>query len=260
MAFRKFWAKLKDKVIEITRCTVTGPTRTLRLQVTDRFVRIQRAAASFVDRIRALPYQQAKMRIFLAIRAFFAILFGQTLPGSLPGGTDRVPASNDASAVKLRAELEASKSEASAQLAQISALELELQDQPAPNETIAAAAVQVLALMQSEARLLDFLSEDITDYSDEDVGAAVRDVHRGLQAAIKDHFPVAPVRSEEEDSPITIPKGFDPHEIRLVGNVIGEAPFAGTINHRGWRVEKVILPTLSSGKAAMIAAPAEVEI
>ena len=152
------------------------------------------------------------------------------------------------------------QTEAELKSVQETAAELTAQAEAPVENTDAAAAVQVLAVMQSEARLLDFVSEDISDYSDEEVGAAVRDVHRGLQAAIKDHFPVTPVRSEEEDSPITVPDGFDPYEIRLVGNVIGEPPFSGTLNHRGWCVEKVNLPNLPSGKAAMIATPAEVEV
>ena len=37
-------------------------------------------------------------------------------------------------------------------------------------------AVQILSVLQRDARLVDFLMEDIGAYSDEQVGAAVRDV------------------------------------------------------------------------------------
>jgi hypothetical protein len=123
-----------------------------------------------------------------------------------------------------------------------------------------AVAIRVISVLQAEGRLLDFLSEDIKAYSDADVGAAVREVHRGLKQALADHFPVAPVRSEEEESPVTVPAGFDPSEIRLVGNLVGSPPFSGTLKHRGWRVTKVNLPKVPEGKAATIAAPAEVEV
>ena len=208
------------------------------------------------------------MRIFLAIRAFFAILFGKSLaPDILLAAVVSKDASEsssdsheDSSApVEANPQLQEHEARARELEAKIIDLEAELKEQSSQDDH-AAAAVQVLAVMQSEARLLDFISEDITDYSDEDVGAAVRDVHRGLQAAFKDHFPVTAVRDEEEDSPITIPEGFNPHEVRLVGNVVGQPPFSGTLNHRGWRVEKVQLPKLPGKDAALIASPAEVEI
>ena len=36
--------------------------------------------------------------------------------------------------------------------------------------------MQILSILQRDARLVDFLMEDISAYSDEQVGAAVRDV------------------------------------------------------------------------------------
>jgi hypothetical protein len=124
-------------------------------------------------------------------------------------------------------------------------------------ETIAVAA---LSILQSEGRLLDFLSESIDDYADEDIGAAVREVHRGCKKALHDHFKLVPVRAEPEEEMITVPEGYDPAEIRLVGNVVGRPPFSGTLKHRGWRVEEVRLPKVQDGRAGMVVTPAEVEI
>jgi hypothetical protein len=174
-------------------------------------------------------------------------------------GTDDAKAKTEDEVADVQSKLAAQEAKNGELEQRVAELEENLKAQD-ETKTSDAAAVQVLAVMQSEARLLDFISEDITEYSDDDVGAAVRDVHRGLQSVFKDHFPVVPVRSEEEDSPITIPEGFNPHEIRLVGNVVGEPPFSGKLNHRGWRVEKVQLPTLPSGEAAMVACAAEVEV
>jgi len=126
-----------------------------------------------------------------------------------------------------------------------------------PPESLAVAA---LSILQTEGRLLDFLSEAIDDFSDEDIGAAVREVHRGCKKALHDHFKLVPVRTEPEEEMITVPEGYDPSEIRLVGNVVGRPPFSGTLKHRGWRVEEVRLPKVQDGKAGMVVTPAEVEI
>jgi hypothetical protein len=47
--------------------------------------------------------------------------------------------------------------------------------------------------------------------------------------------------------------------VRLVGNVVGNPPFRGTLVHRGWRVVQIDLPKQTSDKDKVIA-PAEVEV
>ncbi len=122
------------------------------------------------------------------------------------------------------------------------------------------AALQLLGLLQGEARFIDFIEENISAYSDADVGAAARIVHEGCRKVLKDHFDIEPVRSEKEGSRITVPKGFDPAQIRITGNIVGQPPFQGVLVHRGWRVAKVKLPQLSEGHKVEILAPAEVEL
>lgn len=122
------------------------------------------------------------------------------------------------------------------------------------------AAFQLLALFQREGRFIDFLHEPIRDFSDADVGAAARVVHDGCKKALDQHFTLGAAHPGEEETRIEVPKGFDPAAIRLTGNVVGEAPFHGTLQHRGWRVEKESLPKLSEEHDATIIAPAEVEL
>jgi hypothetical protein len=122
------------------------------------------------------------------------------------------------------------------------------------------AALQLLALFQQEARLIDFIQEDLLGFSDADVGAAARVVHEGGKKVMNDYFSLASVRDEPEESRITLPEGFDATAVRLTGNVIGQAPFTGTLVHRGWKVTKVRLPKLAEGHDAHIVAPAEVEL
>ena len=122
------------------------------------------------------------------------------------------------------------------------------------------AALQLLALLQRDARLIDFTEENLADYADADIGAAARLVHEGCRKVLREHFTIAPVRAEDEESRITLNEGFDASAIRLTGNVVGKAPFKGTLRHRGWRVNAVRLPKLSEGHDASICAQAEVEL
>jgi hypothetical protein len=121
-------------------------------------------------------------------------------------------------------------------------------------------AIQLLALLQREGRLVDFVSEDIAAYSDEQVGAAVRAVHEGCRVALDRYLTLEPVVNEEEDRPTTVQPGFDPASIKLIGNVGSTPPFRGTLRHRGWRVTKTDLPPLPEGQGRVVVAPAEVEI
>lgn len=121
------------------------------------------------------------------------------------------------------------------------------------------AALQLLSIFQREGRLLDFLTEDMDGFSDEDIGTAARAVHRGCRKALLAHFEIKPVRDEAEDSTITVEE-FDPKEVHLIGNVTGEAPFIGTLTHRGYRAAKVELPKLSEEHDVSVLARAELEL
>ena len=121
-------------------------------------------------------------------------------------------------------------------------------------------AQQLLGLLQREARFVDFVQEDVVGYSDAEVGAAARVVVEGCRKVLGAHFSIAPVRSEPEGSRVTLAAGFDATAVRLTGNVVGQAPFTGTLGHRGWRVTEARLPQLTDDKAAAILAQAEVEL
>ena len=122
------------------------------------------------------------------------------------------------------------------------------------------AALQLLALLQRDARLIDFVQEDLAGYSDADIGGPARLVHEGCAKVLREHFTLVPVRPEAEGSPVTLAAGFDARAIRLTGNVVGQAPFRGSLSHRCWRATEVRLPTLAAGHDAAVLAPAEVEL
>ncbi|MEH0665775.1 DUF2760 domain-containing protein [Vibrio scophthalmi] len=121
-------------------------------------------------------------------------------------------------------------------------------------------AMQLLSLLQQEARLIDFLKEDVSAFSDEEVGAAARVIHSGGQKVLAEYVTLEPIRQEEEESRITVEDGFDPQKVRLTGNLTGQAPFNGTLVHKGWKASAMTLPKLADHYDASIIAPAEVEL
>lgn len=120
--------------------------------------------------------------------------------------------------------------------------------------------LRLLSLLQGEARLVDFLLEDISGASNDQVGAAVRDIHRKAQAALKEHLTVGPVLAGGEGERVTVPAGFDPSAVRVVGNVTGQPPFTGELQHPGWRVTEVKLPAVAAGADGFVLQPAEVQV
>ena len=127
---------------------------------------------------------------------------------------------------------------------------------PPPDRT----AMQLLAILQREGRFVDFLQEDVSSFSDADIGAAARVVHEGCRKVLREHFMIEPVLRETEGSQITVSPGFDASAIRLTGNVVGSAPFNGVVGHRGWRATDVHLPKVADGHNIHVLAPAEVEL
>ncbi len=124
----------------------------------------------------------------------------------------------------------------------------------------ATAAYQLLGLLQREARFVDFVQEDVASYSDAEIGAASRVVHEGCRKVLREHFTLAPVRSEAEGSRVSLPAGFDATRNRVTGNVVGEPPFSGTLTHRGWLAGDARLPQLSDADVARVIAQAEIEL
>ena len=130
---------------------------------------------------------------------------------------------------------------------------------PEPEPKVPLGAVQVLALLQREGRLLDFLQEDLESASDDQIGAVVRStVYSGCRKAVKEYLTIVPAVEGEEGSEYTAEPGFDPNTVRLIGKVEGEPPFTGVLRHCGWKITDAKLP--SAEKGSEIICPAEVEI
>lgn len=121
-------------------------------------------------------------------------------------------------------------------------------------------ALHLLAILQREGRLVDFLQENIGGFSDAEIGAAARAVHAGCKKALDACLLLAPVMSEAEGSDVVIAADFQPDSVTLTGNLSGQPPFRGQLCHRGWKVTEVHLPEVASDKDLSIVAPAEVEL
>lgn len=121
-------------------------------------------------------------------------------------------------------------------------------------------ALLLLNLLQKEGRFVDFLQEDVANYSDQEVGTAARVVHQGCRRVLQEHLRIAPVRQEAEGARITLERGFDPAEVHPIGQVVGEPPFTGSLVHRGWRAVEIHLPQVASSRDLRILASAEVEL
>lgn len=195
-------------------------------------------------------------RILLAFYAFFAVLFRTEVASAvgrlreqrrlaLAAGTP--PVVGGTAAPESPGTTPGSAAAAAAPLA----------DRAAPD---AAPALRLLAVLQREGRLVDFVEEDLTGFTDEQIGAAARTVHAGCKRVIEEHFRLEPVYREAEGATVTVASGFDPVAIRLTGNVVGAPPFRGQLRHHGWKAREVKLPSAPEAADPSVVAPAEVEL
>jgi hypothetical protein len=171
-------------------------------------------------------------RISLAFRSFFAILFGDGLPEEVAKAFGFV---KEAAVPKTP---------------------------PKPMVEVRSSdgALQMLSILQRDSRLIDFLMEDISAYSDDQVGAAVRNLHQQSRETLQRYIGLKPVIDGVEGSPTRI-ESRDPATVKLLGNVPADGKASqGILRHKGWRVEKVELPKLTPSQNVNIIAPAEIEI
>ena len=131
--------------------------------------------------------------------------------------------------------------------------------QPSTESVAQAQVVQFLARLQEKARLVDFSMDDITPYSNEEIGAGARVVHQGCREVLKEMFDIQAVHLGDEGESLSLAADFDARAYRLVGKVPEQPPFTGIVLHRGWKTSKVVLPRLTD-TAREVIAPAEVEI
>jgi hypothetical protein len=182
-------------------------------------------------------------RVAFAFRCFFSILFRARIPGDI--ALKLVPPVAPVAAPPPPAPVPA-------------ATRLKEVERP-PGDTFDR-AVQMLALLQRDGRLVDFLAENISPYPDVQLGAAVRSIHESCRQVLERYVKLEPILNSEEEQPVTVQAGFDPAAIKLIGNLAGEPPVRGVLRPKGWRGKEVNLPPLPQGAGRTVVAPAEVEV
>ncbi len=120
--------------------------------------------------------------------------------------------------------------------------------------------LRLLALLQGEARFVDFLLEDISQASDAQIASFVRDRQSKAKACLEKHLVLEPVIASAEGQIVQVPAGFDPSAIRVLGNVGGTPPYSGELQHAGWRVRELKLAPPPAGQDAFVLQPAEVQV
>lgn len=180
------------------------------------------------------------MRIFVAIRTFFAALFsgekaerfravmaGESLDEKIDHKSEPTPRPEPAK----------------------------------PQPPVRNDAITLLAALQREARFVDIVKEPLSDYTDAQIGAASRDVLRDCGAVLDRLFGLKAISEQEDGAQIETPAKVDAMRYRLTGNVAGDPPFTGTLVHHGWEASHCELPKWGgSDEAAMVVAPVEIEI
>ena len=170
-------------------------------------------------------------RILLAFRCYFAVLFKGALSDELVR------------------ELKLSRAAARPQAAAPPAQQLRPTD----------GALQILAILQRDSRLIDFLMEDIGPYSDDQVGAAVRALHDQARDALSRYVTLQPVIDGVEGAYTKAPAA-DGGTVKFIGNVPAQAPQGGVLRHKGWRAAKIDLPSSPGKQDLAVIAPAEIEV
>ncbi|MCP5469270.1 MAG: DUF2760 domain-containing protein [Chlamydiales bacterium] len=115
--------------------------------------------------------------------------------------------------------------------------------------------LRLLYLLQKQGRLVDFLKQDISAFSDAEVGAAVRKIHEETRKSLEECVRLRPLFPEEEGAQVTVPDGYDAGHVKVVGKVKGKPPYTGVLRHKGWKAERLDLECGDS-----VVCPAEVEI
>lgn len=129
---------------------------------------------------------------------------------------------------------------------------------PPPPARVSDGALQMLAILQRDSRLVDFIMEDIAPYSDEQVGAAVRTLHDQCRESLTRYLKLQPVIDGVEGT--YTQAAASGGLVKFIGNVPAQPPPGGVLRHKGWRAVTIDLPPLAPRQDASVIAPAEIEV
>lgn len=208
------------------------------------------------------------MYLWTALRAFFRVLFNKVLAADIARVLDGQPPATE----KISADQPAAEPAAPVTLSK---------PRPVPKPAATRSeALTLLAALQREGRLVDFLREDLGGATDAQIGAVARDLQRDCRAAVERFFAIAPLSEQAEGSRIELPAGYDAARYHVLGKSGGaagssntggnidcepesdglEAAVCGVVLHPGWRATKCDVPTFTGPESGhLVIAPCEVE-
>jgi hypothetical protein len=131
---------------------------------------------------------------------------------------------------------------------------------PSPDEYRRQGAAQTLSLLQRDGRLIDFLNEALDQYSDEQIGAAVREIHANCRRVLEEHFPMHPILDGAEGEATAVSDDLPATAVRWSGLSSDVVPSQGILRHHGWRIDRISIPELSETADPMVVAPAQLEV
>ena len=205
------------------------------------------------------------MRIVIAFRAFFAALLSRDasmrISQALNTKTKLLPEVKESKAVGASPTIATASSPVKTTTVKPVAVKSSVAT-PGRSE-----ALTLLSTLQREARLVDLIQEPLDDYTDEQVGAAARDVLRESSKVLNRLFAIQRLSQANEGDPVEIPSNASSAKWKITGkstkNATGDsdATRRGNLVHPGWIATQLAVPQWSgSSDEAIVIAPAEAEL
>lgn len=118
-------------------------------------------------------------------------------------------------------------------------------------------AITLLATLQREARFVDLVKENLSQYSDAQIGAAARPCLQQCAATLDRLVGLRAIETAADGQSIAVPDPASPSRYLWVGEGSGST---GKLIHHGWEASHVELPQWSGHTAdAKVIAPIQVQ-
>jgi hypothetical protein len=184
------------------------------------------------------------MALGTAFRAFFAALFNRNVAEQIQSVLDHPPTP--------ALESHAPKSPQDPQAAAPSAATVTKPAAPSRSD-----AITLLAALQREARLIDLIQENLSAYSDAQVGAAARPCLTQCAATLNRLISIKPLIAAADGDLVKVPENATPSRYTWIGEGSGTE---GKLIHHGWEAAKTELPQWTgASEDAHVIAPAQIK-
>ena len=185
------------------------------------------------------------MALGTAFRAFFAALFQPETAKQLRQVLDQPPGI----ALLPKPDLQMSSAVSDKQMV----------EKPKPPRTAVnrSEAITLLATLQREARLIDLVQENLSQYSDAQIGAAARPCLQQCAGTLDRLFGLQAIETAQEGQTVTVPEAVSASRYLWLGE--GQSAH-GKLVHHGWVAARVELPLWTGSEAdTRVVAPVQVQ-